>query len=614
MSTEQGEMRQQCENCAKGNKHCLFITSSTTLEGVSHRKESVSVNSQDASTERSGETARKRRRIDPLSAAHRDSVFPDEDILHPQVLTLKTCLELASETALGHGMSRLTFQQFDIFQQHFATDLPFLHAPTFKETLKRGNVRALNDSHLSRMCAFVALTSPFHPSFARSSLGDRGRYNEATENANRYAKLAHSMIQDTRHPTLETTQALVMLAFHEWKNMQGARSSRTLSCAITDAQFLGCHIQDDFIDGKHTSYEPLEKHKNQPYRNEQWVEVEAKRRVFWSCYILDSFFCSIKRRPPKICEAGILIQLPCSERAFKHGKNVRTRTLLETKAEFEKRRTDFMRGAGASLIPESKQSSQVIDIKWEDEDQQETFCWNEIYDPWEEWSEFYKLRTALEALIDKIPNELRLCPSHTRVHIEGRTSTSYTLLHSVLANCDISLHREYLPFAPFGRDSLNGPMDEPLIRNTPDDPEFWDKSAQRCFKAARNIIELMWSCNQSQVLVESPLAAFAIYSSLFTVIWCKFFHQFDTAHHLCTDGSTRDKLLLENADRASQMLYNVEARLKMTTPWIKTIHRLHEFLTEAKNRYEQPVTACCSSSAEISSPTLVEYKAKFEMD
>ncbi|PVI03840.1 hypothetical protein DM02DRAFT_625544 [Periconia macrospinosa] len=533
--------------------------------------------------------------------------------------------------------------QFDIFEQHFASDLSFLHAPTFKETLKRGNFReVMNDAQLSRIYAFIALTAPFHPSFARPSVTDeRNRSKEAVDNAKRYAKAAHAQVTEVRQPTLETIQALLMLAFHEWSNLQGARSFRTLSSAITDAQALGCHYQDDLLDQRHTVCAPPDDRKRPLSGIEKHIEEETKRRIFWSCYIMDSYFCSTRRRPAKIKREDIQIQLPCSERAFKHGKNIRTRTLYETDAEFDQRRARVMRNYAGS----------GVDIKWEDEDQQETLCWyirslgiwrqitfwacevarlNETHPPWDKSSKFYGLRTQLEAFIDKLPEEIRLLPAQTRTHIEDRTSRSYTLLHSVLAICDISLHREYLPFAPFGVDRPNGPIDPPLVKGDPDPPDYWDKSAQRCFKAARDIIELMWACNESKVLVHTPLTGFAIYSSLFTVVWVKFFPKFDTAEHLCSpkdmmvsgSSNTKHTLLAQNSNRATTMLNAVQMRVKMVTPWINTIHRLHNFFVDAKAKYRQQrqqasnssPASNSSSSPEIPLPDLAIYQKFFEMD
>jgi hypothetical protein len=53
---------------------------------------------------------------------------------------------------------------------------------------------------------------------------------------------------------------------------------------------------------------------------------EIKRRIMWSCFILDRYLSSGRRRPQMIAET-LHIQLPCSDMDFQFCRNVKTEFL-----------------------------------------------------------------------------------------------------------------------------------------------------------------------------------------------------------------------------------------------------------------------------------------------
>lgn len=108
---------------------------------------------------------------------------------------------------------------------------------------------------------------------------------------------------------------------------------------------------------------------------------------------------------------------------------------------------------------------------------------------------------------------MTLNPANISAHITSRTSTPYTLLHATIMLCKMLLHREYLPFVPLRCSKPSGPLDPPLF---PDDkyavpPGFWEHSASECFKSARDLMDLLRTCQEWGVLVETPIVGFAIY-------------------------------------------------------------------------------------------------------
>jgi hypothetical protein len=134
--------------------------------------------------------------------------------------------------------------------------------------------------------------------------------------------------------------------------------------------------------------------------------------------------------------------------------------------------------------------------------------------PWEKESFLKRSETMLDALAKKFPRGLTYSPGNINYHCTSRTSTTYTLIHIVHLLCTIMLHREYIPFVALNcRNGPEGPLDEP--RFPPEvygnHADFWKESARKCFKAARQLTELLWKCQEWGSLVETPLSMFAAY-------------------------------------------------------------------------------------------------------
>lgn len=132
--------------------------------------------------------------------------------------------------------------------------------------------------------------------------------------------------------------------------------------------------------------------------------------------------------------------------------------------------------------------------------------------PWDPESQFCKLKMKLEALKRNLHSDLRLTEKRTRYHIRNRTSRSYVQLHSILALCDMALHREYIAYLPWDQPKPAGPIDGPMPPTPPKGEEdYWEKNARSCFKAARAFNDLTWTCKEEGVLVETPVVGFAMF-------------------------------------------------------------------------------------------------------
>jgi hypothetical protein len=83
--------------------------------------------------------------------------------------------------------------------------------------------------------------------------------------------------------------------------------------------------------------------------------------------------------------------------------------------------------------------------------------------------------------------------------------------------CNMMLHREYVPFIPLRCAKPCGPLDAPTF---PEEkfavPEgFWEESFRRCVGSARDLVDLLRSCQEWGVAVESPVVGFAVYMAAY---------------------------------------------------------------------------------------------------
>lgn len=214
----------------------------------------------------------------------------------------------------------------------------------------------------------------------------------------------------------------------------------------------------------------------------------------------------------------------------------------------------------------------------------------ERFPPWDTRCGWYNLRKAVSDFKADLPRNNTLTPQNTSAHIHLRTSTPYTLVHTVYSLCQIILHREYIPFIPLRCSKPEGPLDPPLLSpleyGVP--PGFWEQSASECFSAARDIINLVRSCQEWSALVETPIIGFALYTVAFVGIYCINFPWMDPDGYMCPKSSQTksshsqqafqdDSNGEEAASKALELIGQMRPRLRMADGWFRTIKRMHRY-------------------------------------
>lgn len=214
-----------------------------------------------------------------------------------------------------------------------------------------------------------------------------------------------------------------------------------------------------------------------------------------------------------------------------------------------------------------------------------------------------------------LPRQQTLTPQNTQAHISLKTSTPYTLVHAVYLLCQIMLHREYVPFIPLRCSKPEGPLDAPLF---PADKfhvpaGFWDESARECFRSAREIMDLVRTCQEWRALVETPIVGFAIYTVAFVGVYCINFPWMDPDGYMCTrpepgksDSKPGESKGFEAARKALEMIGNMRSKLHMADGWFKTINRMHRYFRRIKSDYKKNVHNL-ESSSESDSPVSTRH-------
>lgn len=189
---------------------------------------------------------------------------------------------------------------------------------------------------------------------------------------------------------------------------------------------------------------------------------------------------------------------------------------------------------------------------------------------------------------------------------------AYTVMHVVYFLSVIVLHRAYIPFLPLRCNEPVGPLDEPLL---PSDqasgaPEgFWRDSARELFKAARQMIDLVATCQGRGVLVENPLVGFAIYNAAFIGVYGTHFSHMDPDGLLgarpppASHDSTQIGAV--QARKALDILREMRPRLNMAVGWFRTLNRLHSYFSKMKRdfrRYSRNRLDSMSDASEYAAP------------
>ncbi|KAL8298139.1 hypothetical protein RB601_002710 [Gaeumannomyces tritici] len=479
----------------------------------------------------------------------------------------------------------LWIQCFDIFKLHFATELPFLHVPTLKwycgSPKNRGSDRPGDSDVNLVLLGMLTLTARFHPDLVKyiahsvanqqggsaknRSIQIRSDGSTATAASEYFADILAKSLGPMRScmavASVERVQAFLMLGLYEWSQAKpstgGLGAWMYVGIAIRMAQALGLCFGDRIQEAKPTLVPVQAEPQHHGGKRKRMAESDApiaelvtakevRRRTMWSCFILDRMLSCGKERVSAIRSGDMKIQLPCSEMDFDFAEESLTGFLTTTDAErASKGYRDNLLGCFIKLVGIWGEISEY------------SFAGGRAVDgespPWMESTTFAHLDRRLDEFYAALPPVLKLSRANYLKHENHQGSSSYVSLHMLGCICQIMLHREYIPFIPIRCSGPVGPLDAKTFPEghyqVPED--FWLRSTEKVFRSAREIVDLIETCQSRDKLPMSGLVLFAVWTAAFVGIYAYHFPHMDTEDHMLADEDTDDNELGGGPDDSS---------------------------------------------------------------
>ncbi|KAI2628444.1 fungal-specific transcription factor domain-containing protein [Xylaria nigripes] len=571
-----------CDSCIKTGNECIFKVPDPVPP---KRSEPPAVVKQ----ERDGGSDRKRlKRIDDISKVDsQKATMLAEDVLSVSFLT-----------------EDLWEQVLDLYKLHFGPELPFLHLPTMKEKLGRRSKSLHSSEHSSDsnlvLLGVLTLTARFHPDLVRytahllnsqsSSMRVRSPQSQpdpaaASEYYADVLAMALGPVRTTMSTaSVERVAALLMLGLYEWSQTQPKNGGMTawmyVGTAIRMAQFLGLGFEDakEPGDAKFRAVDLRLKSAN--CQSQLALQREIRRRLMFSCFVLDRMLACGKHRVPIIRGEDLDIQLPCSEDKFDLAMEVRTCRLTQ----FERTgNDDSVLSRFIQLVNLWGEISKYSSRGGRVEDKRP---------PWHPESDFYTLNKALEAFDSSLPGTFTFSRSNYFKHENHQASSTFVLLHMLRFVSLIMLHREYVPFVPIRCREPEGPLDQPTFTRKETPAGFWRTSAEQLFKAARGIVDLIEICQRKDKLPQSTIVLFAIWTAAFVGLYGAHFPQMDTEGHMLNFDyeDTREdglKAVFKHGPTALmfQTLLKMSTWQKMATTYVDILHGMNNYFDTIKQDY-----------------------------
>lgn len=259
------------------------------------------------------------------------------------------------------------------------------------------------------------------------------------------------------------------------------------------------------------------------------IEHDIKRRSFWACFLIERLFGDGKERPIMIHpeEDAIITRFPISDDQLSIGK-------LTPTAKFSTANPPPWDPKLKGLTPSGScqglgSSHQEIEADIFGQTMRISDLWYQVFKyvgnggrnkdrrcPWLSESTFGQLDRRLSEWEMSLPSHLEYSEFNMVNHTIAGWGKFYGLMHLLYFTSLLYLHRDYIPFLPpLGYHPRNGPIDgEPLWgpngNTNPPNPDWWQTSAETCFKSAKAVTDLFIKLDHRGSRLTNPFAGFSI--------------------------------------------------------------------------------------------------------
>ncbi|KAF5021046.1 hypothetical protein F66182_6924 [Fusarium sp. NRRL 66182] len=288
-------------------------------------------------------------------------------------------------------------------------------------------------------------------------------------------------------PNLTILTCLLILGLHEFGTCQGGRSWALGGQAIRMAFALQLH--------KDLEYDPTDRSGNKTQLS--FIDREIRRRIMWSCFLMDRFNSSGTDRPMFIKEETIQIPLPVKEKYFQFDMPAPTE-MLDGRVPHPASPNDGQladarenMGVAAFLIRAIALWGRIITYLSQG---------GKDLDPnpmWEDESQYVKHLNDVVDLEASLPLSLKYSSENLEVHKTQNTASQFLFMHICIQHNILFVSR--------------AAMSARKQQVAHDD--FFSEASKRTFDAANRISELLREAEHSRCFVSAPFAGYCAFSS-----------------------------------------------------------------------------------------------------
>lgn len=374
-----------------------------------------------------------------------------------------------------------------------------LHKPSFMRKLKAGTVPPVL---ILSICGISARFST-HPQVSTEPAFLRGE---------KWATPARN-ICEKRHaePNITILTCMIMLGLHYFGTCEGGLSWSFGGQAMRMAYALQLHKELDHdpsglaqAERAAASGKPVP-----PIQELSFTDREIRRRVMWSCYLMDTFNSSGTERPSFLNEEYMFIQLPIKEVHFQMELPGRTEDLeghvpiTSTRKPADDTQVEARANMGvAAYVVRAvvlwKRVVKYLNLGGREKDSHQM---------WDPLSQFANLQRQVTQLKASLPSSLVYNSDNLASHATERLANQFIFLHLVIAQNNLFLHRFAIPTAPNTRRSY--PSNAPK--------SFVAAAATTAVDAASRISKLIADSTGHTLTV--PFAGYCAYASATIHIW-----------------------------------------------------------------------------------------------
>ncbi|KAJ5890166.1 hypothetical protein N7504_010976 [Penicillium tannophilum] len=310
-----------------------------------------------------------------------------------------------------------------------------------------------------------------------------------------YGKKARQMARDTSDsPTVWNIQANLILALSELLSGPGASVKHWMYSGTAIRMAQAMRLNKNF-------------HQIHSLR-----EQEARRRVFWACFLWDKLLASSMFKPCILTEQSIQVALPGTDAAFAYGEASRGLT-LSTLATFAGPPSDV--GITPYLIVTVYLWSKIAD--WHIGD-------NRFLDkdaPTDPQSNFQKHHASMRAWISMLPAWLQWSERNYTVHRELSQERLFIILHLLHLSSMCVAHQAYLPHNK-GPSLLLDTVDGAGLSLVHSDPALIAPCVVNAMATGEMIAWLMDNDPLAEQKLRSPWVGISLLSASAGLLWLQY--------------------------------------------------------------------------------------------